>query len=90
MKPDFKSFTDDEVKMSYTLIQRLCYAYATDKEVIATLNKIYSDLLCERSPRNINESAENIKITGEVRNKHPKGIKLCFPFKKISGKRLDN
>ena len=53
--------------MSYTLIQRLCYAYATDKEVMGVLNRVHKDIMLERYPRGINESAENIKITGEVR-----------------------
>jgi hypothetical protein len=64
--PDFKSFTDEEVRASYTLIQRLIYAYSRDKNTTAALEKIYKDLIAERTPRKIVESSENRNICGEI------------------------
>ena len=65
MKPDFKTFTDEEVRASYTLIQRLCYEYTKDKEVTEVLKRVYKDLQDERPSRKITESAEHRDITGK-------------------------
>ena len=62
----FKDFTDNEVKMSFTLIQRLSYEYSRDKHITELLTQIYRDLLAKRSSRKIYESAEHITIDGNI------------------------
>jgi hypothetical protein len=66
-EPDFKSLNDAEVTTSFTLLQKLIYAYTGyDKTVVSYLTRIWEDLLNERTDRGlVLESSSTRDVCGK-------------------------